>query len=133
MIGDNVSSNDSGVKSILGDPRNALIRMSIPLIVSLFFTSIYNVVDAMWVAGIGVNALAGVGFVTPIFTAIMGIGNGLGAGSASSLSKYIGENNKSKADNGSIHTMFITLFFSLVTTLVLWGFLKVYSCVYGCW
>lgn len=124
MIGDNVSSNDSGVKSILGDPRNALIRMSIPLIVSLFFTSIYNVVDAMWVAGIGVNALAGVGFVTPIFTAIMGIGNGLGAGSASSLSKYIGEDNKSKADNGSIHTMFITLFFSLVTTLVLWVFLR---------
>lgn len=119
MIGDNISSNDSGVKSILGDPRNALIRMSIPLIVSLFFTSIYNVVDAMWVAGIGVNALAGVGFVTPIFTAIMGIGNGLGAGSASSLSKYIGEDNKSKADNGSIHTMFITLFFSLVTTLIL--------------
>lgn len=40
MIGDNISSNDSGVKSILGDPRNALIRMSIPLIVSLFFTSV---------------------------------------------------------------------------------------------
>ena len=71
--------------------------MSIPLIISLFITSLYSVIDAIWVSGLGADALAGVGFVSPIFIALMGIGNGLGAGSASALSKYIGENNKEKA------------------------------------
>ena len=88
--------NDEGIRttdnvdSLLGNPEKALWRMSIPLIISLFITSLYNLIDAIWVAGLGADALAGVGFVTPIFIALMGIGNGLGAGSASALSKYIG-------------------------------------------
>ena len=94
-----------GVESILGDPKSALIKMSIPLIISLFITSLYSVIDAIWVSGLGADALAGVGFVSPIFIALMGIGNGLAAGASSALSKYIGEENKSKADNGAIHTI----------------------------
>ncbi|MBQ2962337.1 MATE family efflux transporter [Methanobrevibacter sp.] len=113
-----------GVDAILGDPKKALWKMSIPLIISLFITSLYSVIDAIWVSGLGADALAGVGFVSPIFIALMGIGNGLGAGSASALSKYIGENNKEKADNGAIHTIFITVIVSIITTILLLIFLK---------
>ena len=116
--------NHEGVDSILGDPKEALWKMSIPLIISLLITSLYNVIDAVWVSSLGADALAGVGFVSPIFIALMGIGNGLGAGSASALSKYIGENNKEKADNGAIHTIFITILVSLIATAFLLIFLK---------
>ena len=116
--------NYDGVDSILGDPKKALWKMSIPLIISLLITSLYSVIDAIWVSGLGADALAGVGFVSPIFIALMGIGNGLGAGSASALSKYIGEGNKEKADNGAVHTIFITVIISAITTLLLLMFLR---------
>ena len=116
--------NHQGVDSILGDPKKALWKMSIPLIISFLITSLYSVIDAIWVSGLGADALAGVGFVSPLFIALMGIGNGLGAGSASALSKYIGENNKEKADNGAIHTIFITVIISIITTILLLIFLK---------
>lgn len=116
--------NTDNVDSLLGNPEKALWRMSIPLIISLFITSLYNLIDAIWVAGLGADALAGVGFVTPIFIALMGIGNGLGAGSASALSKYIGEGRKKKADNGSIHSIIITVLISILTTIFLMIFLK---------
>ena len=123
-MNDNNVKNSQGVDSILGNPKTALWKMSIPLIISLLITSLYSVIDAVWVSGLGADALAGVGFVSPVFIALMGIGNGLGAGSASALSKYIGENNKRKADNGAIHTIFITVIISIITTVILLIFLK---------
>lgn len=122
-MNDNIK-NSQGVDSILGDPKKALWKMSIPLIISLFITSLYSVIDAIWVSSLGADALAGVGFVSPIFIALMGIGNGLGAGSASALSKYIGEENRQKANNGAIHTIFITVIISVIATIMLLIFLN---------
>ncbi len=116
--------NTKGVDILLGDPKKALWNTSIPLIISLFISSLYNLIDAIWVSGLGANQLAAVGFIMPIFTALLGIGNGLAAGSSSALSKYIGEDDKHRADNGSIHTILITLIISIITTVILLVFLK---------
>jgi len=116
--------NENNVDVLLGNPKRALVRMSIPLIISLLISSLYNLIDAMWVSSIGADALAGVGFVTPIFMILIGFGNGLGVGAAFALSKYIGEENKQKADNGSIHSILITIVTSIILTLVLLIFLK---------
>ena len=115
-------SNDSSdnIDIMLGNPKRALIKMSIPLIVSLLITSFYNLIDAAWVSGLGADALAGVGFFTPIFM----IGNGLGSGAAFAISKYIGENNKTKADNASIHSILIDIVVSIIITVILLIFLN---------
>lgn len=114
-------SNDlvNGVELMLQNPKKALIEMSIPLIISLLITSFYNLIDAAWVSGLGADALAGVGFFTPIFMILVGFGNGLGSGAAFALSKYLGENNKLKADNAAIHSIIIDLIASLIVTLAL--------------
>lgn len=114
-------SNDlvNGVELMLQNPKKALIEMSIPLIISLLITSFYNLIDAVWVSGLGADALAGVGFFTPIFMILVGFGNGLGSGAAFALSKYLGENNKLKADNAAIHSIIIDLIASLIVTLAL--------------
>ena len=119
-------SNDSGssVDIMLGNPKRALLKMSIPLIISLLISSLYNLIDAAWVSGLGADALAGVGFFTPIFMILVGFGNGLGAGAAFAISKYIGEENKSKADNASVHSIFIDIIVSLITTVILFIFLE---------
>ena len=61
-MNDNNVKNSQGVDSILGNPKTALWKMSIPLIISLLITSLYSVIDAVWVSGLGADALAGVGF-----------------------------------------------------------------------
>ena len=104
-----VNDNLDNVDVMLGNPKKALIKMSIPLIVSLLITSFYNLIDAAWVSGLGADALAGVGFFTPIFMILVGFGNGLGSGAAFAISKYVGEENKIKADNASIHSILIDI------------------------
>ena len=118
------NDNSNSVDVLLGNPKKALISMSIPLIISLLISSLYNLIDAAWVSGLGADALAGVGFFTPIFMILVGFGNGLGAGSAFAISKYIGEENKSKADNASIHSILIDIVISVILTAVLFVFLE---------
>lgn len=119
-------SNDSSnsVDLMLQNPKKALISMSIPLIISLLITSFYNLIDAAWVSGLGADALAGVGFFTPIFMILVGFGNGLGSGAAFALSKYLGEDNKQKADNASIHSIVIDVIVSIAITIILLIFLN---------
>ena len=114
-------SNDSSnsVDIMLQNPKRALIKMSIPLIVSLLITSFYNLIDAVWVSGLGADALAGVGFFTPIFMILVGFGNGLGSGAAFAISKYLGEENKPKADNASVHSIILDIIVSLILTMAL--------------
>ena len=112
-------NNSDGVDILLGNPKKALLNMSIPLIISLLISSLYNLIDAAWVSGLGADALAGVGFFTPIFMILVGFGNGLGAGAAFAISKYIGEENKIKADNASIHSILIDILISIIITVLL--------------
>ena len=115
-----------GSKSVdvmLGNPKQALLKMSIPLIISLLISSLYNLIDAAWVSGLGADALAGVGFFTPIFMILVGFGNGLGAGAAFAISKYIGEKNKTKADNASVHSILLDVAVSIIITIILLIFL----------
>ena len=116
MLSIDLSNN---VDLMLQNPKKALINMSIPLIISLFITSFYNLIDAAWVSGLGADALAGVGFFTPIFMILVGFGNGLGAGAAFAISKYLGEKKKLKADNASVHSILITIFVSIVLPIVI--------------
>ena len=115
-----LSNNQSNsVDMMINNPKKALIKMSLPLIVSLLITSFYNLIDAAWVSGLGADALAGVGFFTPIFMILVGFGNGLGSGAAFALSKYLGEENKLKADNASVHSIIINIIVSLIITVIL--------------
>lgn len=114
------NDNSKSVDIMLGNPKKALISMSIPLIISLLISSLYNLIDAAWVSGLGADALAGVGFFTPVFMILVGFGNGLGAGASFAISKYVGEDNKSKANNASVHSILINIILSIIITILLW-------------
>jgi len=118
-----LSNDSSNVDVMLGNPKKALLKMSVPLIVSLLISSFYNLIDAAWVSGLGADALAGVGFFTPIFMVLVGFGNGLGAGASFAISKYIGEGDKIKADNASVHSILLDILVSIMLTIILLVFL----------
>ena len=55
---------------------------------------------------------------------LVGFGNGLGAGASFAISKYIGEDDKIKADNASIHSILLDIIISIILTVVLLIFLN---------
>jgi putative MATE family efflux protein len=103
----------------MGDPKKAIIKLSGPMIAAMLLMSTYNIVNAIWVAGLGSDALAAVGFVTPLFMILMGLSNGLGAGVASLISRRIGAKDKVGADNAAIHGLLFVVVLSVVLTIPL--------------
>jgi putative MATE family efflux protein len=108
-----------GVQTLLGDPTAAIIKLSGPIIVAMVLLSLYNIVDAFWVSGLGADALAAIGFVFPFFFMAMGFANGLGVGGGSAISRRIGAKDKSGADSVAMHTLLLMAAASIVYTVPL--------------
>jgi len=106
-----------GVERLLGDPKGAILRLSIPMMIGMFFQALYNVVDAIWVAGLGADALAAVGLFFPFFMLLMALATGLGTGGSSAISRRIGEEDHAAADNAAVHTFVLGLGIALFVSL----------------
>jgi len=124
-----------GVKTLLGDPKKAIIRLAIPMIIAMSVQTIYNFVDALWVSGFGSRlftaatvmgtgklALAAIGFVLPFYMMAVSISTGIGVGGSSAVSRRIGARDKEGADNVAIHSIIITLLISVVYTTIFYLF-----------
>lgn len=107
-----------GVKTLIGDPKKAILKLSGPMIISMLLSSLYTLIDGIWVAGLGGDALAAVGFVTPLFLVVMGFANGIGAGATAAISRSIGANNKKEADNGAMHTLIVVAVMTIIFTAI---------------
>ena len=66
-------------------------KLSIPMIISMLSMSLYNIVDTIFVSGIGENALTAVSLSFPIQVIISAIGLGSGIGVNSLLAKMLGK------------------------------------------
>ena len=119
---DQVKQESIGVSLLLGEPEKAIRKLSVPMIIAMMLYSTYNLVNAIWVAGLGSDALAAVGFISPLFLVIIGLGNGLGAGTTSAIARKIGAQDHAGANNTAIHAVLLTGIISIVATipLVLW-------------
>jgi putative MATE family efflux protein len=113
-----------GVGILRGDPRVAIRKLSGPMVIAMLLMAVYNLADAIWVAGLGANALAGVGFIAPLFMILIGLSNGLGAGATSVVARRIGGRDKAGAENAATHSLVIVLVVSAVLMVVFVLFLR---------
>ncbi len=107
-----------GIKILLGEPKKAIIKLSSPMIIAMSATTIYNLVDAIWVAGLGPDALAAVGFFFPFLMVIMSLAVGLGVGGAAAISRRIGSKDKEGADNVAVHTMIFMVIIAAIFSIL---------------
>lgn len=92
-------------------PMNRLIlTLSVPMMISMFIQSLYNVVDSMFVAQISEEALAALSLVFPIQMLMVAIGIGTGVGMNAELSKRLGEGNRKLASAAANNGVFLTIF-----------------------
>ena len=110
---------NKNVELMRGEPEIAVRKLAIPIMISMLLTASYNIVDGIWVAGLGQAAIAGIGFVTPIFMILNGFSVGLGNGATSSISRSVGAKNRERASKSAAHSLLIFLAASIVLTLTL--------------
>ncbi|MCQ2960785.1 MAG: MATE family efflux transporter [archaeon] len=108
---------NENVEMITGDPKKAINKLAWPLIASMLLIFLNNIIDSIWVAGLGPGPLAAIGYVTPLFMVLVGFGNGIGAGATSLISRYIGAEKKDDANNAAIHSAILSVAISLVLTV----------------
>ena len=109
---------------ITGDPKKAINKLSLPIIASMFLIFANSIIDSIWVAGLGAEPLAALGYTTPLFLIMVGFGNGLGAGGNSVISRYIGAEDKRSANNAAIHNLILSAVASIIITILFTVFLK---------
>ena len=75
-----------------------LIRFTMPTIIMMIFTSIYGVVDGLFVSNVvGKTEFAALNFVFPFIMVLGGIGFMIGTGGTALVSKVLGEGEPEKA------------------------------------
>ena len=114
-----MTNKSKNIELITGDPKKAIIRLSIPMMVSMLLIMMYNIADSIWVAGLGADALAAIGFVTPLFMVLVGLGNGIGAGANSLIARNIGAKNYDEANNSALHAILLSIVISLIFTVLI--------------
>ena len=109
---------NENVEMVTGDPKKAINKLAWPLIVSMLLIFLNNIIDSIWVAGLGPDPLAAIGYVTPLFMVLVGFGNGIGAGATSLISRYIGAEKRDDANNAAIHSAILSVVISAVLTII---------------
>jgi putative MATE family efflux protein len=108
-----------GTKILLADPKTAILRLSLPMMIAMTLMTLYSVVDAFWVSGLGADALAAVGFSFPLFIITIGLASGLGTGGEAALSRMIGARNRDGASSVAMHTILLMTVLAVAVTIPL--------------
>lgn len=114
----------SDIDLIKNYPKKAINKLSTPIIISMLLITFNSLIDSIWISGLGPEVLAAIGFVSPLIMIISSLGNGLGIGANSIISRFIGEGTDDKIVNASIHSIILTICFSIVLSLILLPFIK---------
>ena len=122
---------NKNVELMRGAPEIAVKKLAIPIMISMLLTASYNIIDGIWVAGLGQAAIAGIGFVTPIFMILNGVSVGLGSGATSSISRFVGAKNHEGANKSAAHALLIFLVASIILTVILLSVQEPLLRIYG--
>lgn len=106
--------NKMGVMPI----NKLLFGMSVPMMISMLVTALYNIVDSIFVAQISEHALTAVSLANPIQTLMIALGAGTGVGVNALLSRSLGEKNHEKASDVAKNGIFMTGVCYLVFLLI---------------
>ncbi|MBR4823282.1 MAG: MATE family efflux transporter [Spirochaetaceae bacterium] len=86
-----------------------LLQMSLPMMISMFVQSLYNIVDSIFVAQISEHALTAVSLAFPIQNLMFSVAIGTGVGINSLLSRRLGEKNFDEVDMVANNGIFLAI------------------------
>ena len=93
---------------LVSSPIKSFWKLVIPIVAFCLFDAFYGIVDMLWVSQLSVEALFAVGISIPFVTLIYQIGDSIGQGTNSIMSRFIGSGDYESAYNALIHGMVLT-------------------------
>ena len=118
---DKMRENRLGTESI----GKLLIKMSLPMMISMLVLALYNIVDTLFVAKINEDATSALTIAFPFQMLISSIAVGTSVGISSLISRRLGEKNQAAADNAAT-TGILLMVISGIVCSVLYFFLSRY-------
>lgn len=102
-----------------------LLRFVLPSIVMMIFTSIYGVVDGLFVSNyVGKTAFAAVNLVMPLLMMLSALGFMMGTGGSAIVAKTLGEGDKERADRYFSMMVYVTMAGGVALTVLGLVFLR---------
>lgn len=80
-----------------------VLTMSMPAMISMLIQAFYNVIDSVFVAQLGEEALAAISLIFPVQMLLVSVGVGTGVGVNSLISRRLGERNFEAANQAATH------------------------------
>lgn len=109
-----------------------LLRFVMPSIVMMVFTSIYGVVDGLFVSNfVGDTAFAAINLIMPFNTILGGVGFMLGSGGSALVAKILGERKQEQADRYFTMMIWVSVIVGAVLTAVGIAVMKPVSLLLG--
>ncbi|WP_124065551.1 MATE family efflux transporter [Clostridium sp. E02] len=96
-----------------------LLQFTIPSIIMLVFTSIYGVVDGLFVSNfVGSNALSSINIIYPLIMAVGAFGFMLGTGGSAEISKAMGEGKREKAKEYFTLLILVVILIGIILSVI---------------
>ena len=86
-----------------------LVKLSVPMMVSMLVQALYNVVDSIFVSHVSESALTAVSLAFSLQNVMIAVGVGTGVGVNALLSKSLGEKNQERANTTAENGIFLAL------------------------
>lgn len=109
---------NKNVELLLGDYKKAVIKLSIPNMIAMLIQTLNNLVDAVWVAGLGPSSLAAMGLFFPIYMIVISIATGIVLGTSSAIARRIGAKDYKGANSVAEHSIILAIIVGFLTTVV---------------
>lgn len=94
----------------LNHPYRTYFKMTLPSVLGMVVTLIYNLADTYFIAQTNDTAMiAGVSVCAPVFTALMAFGNIYGQGGSSLISRLLGQNDRERTERVSSFCFYISI------------------------
>ena len=97
--------------------RELLIKLSLPMMLSMMVQALYNIVDSIFVAQMNEAALTAVSLAFPIQSLLIAIGSGTGVGINARLSRKLGEKKPDEVNVTAGNAIFIAIVYAVIFLL----------------
>lgn len=113
----------SKLDGFVENPRRALWRLAVPVMMGMAIQNLYMLVDMAFVGRLGGGPLAALAFNMPIVFLGLGVLFGLGAGVTSVIARHIGAKDKRLADRSAEHAVALGIAIAVAFSSVayVWG------------
>lgn len=95
-----------------------LVKLSLPGMATSISTSLYNIVNTLWVTRIGFEAIAALTIIFPYQILFYAIGGGTSIGMAALVSRRFGEKNPEAANQAAGQIFFLSAIWGLLLILI---------------